>query len=557
MFVAARFSLRARRVSVDSPLHRVPRELQVGLVLVGLAFLGERGSVPLLAWTDRILPISHVPLLLGLYFAGWVIQRRVAARHRPPVLLAASAVLAAAFSVPFLVLVSTWLVGYHRVLHARVARGWKLAFVVATYAAWIVACCVPLAPRLHAAHPLIGVWGYVFAVSFTFRIAWVFHQAELEGGPPAPLRDFLLYFLFAPFFVVLPYMFAIPRFDRFRAGLARLDPAIEASGLRLLAVSVLLAAGVHEAVARFSPKLALAGELRAGHLLTAVPLGLLYYPGQAVAEAVANAGILIGLVRLVGIDLPPSFDRPLASRSLLEWWRRWNVHFRDLLVALCWYPVTLRLRRRPYLGLWAGCVSVFLVGSVLFHWVAKHYFRYGTPWRLPVGIFWECVAMTVLVGLALTRETWRARRGITPPPAGPVRVAAQRLGTYALVFASVVLVGDGAQYVADVRPFERLQPALERARALASGGHLGDASAALATCLPALADLVDEEPLDPVRQSQLAFALALPSDAQDLRAADEHLALARAHLDPFAPRQLRWLAAAVAVVPTPQGGTPP
>jgi D-alanyl-lipoteichoic acid acyltransferase DltB (MBOAT superfamily) len=62
--------------------------------------------------------------------------------------------------------------------------------------------------------------------------------------------------------------------------------------------------------------------------------------------ALSIASILVGMVRVLGIDLGPSFDQPLRSASVLEWWRRWNTHFRDLLVELFYYPVVMRLRRR-------------------------------------------------------------------------------------------------------------------------------------------------------------------------------------------------------------------
>lgn len=533
---------------------RAPRWLVVAAALAVLGVLAARGTISLLAWTDRVFPLARLPLVLGLYFAGWLAIDRAAAHHRRWLLLATSVALAAAFSVPFLILAAGWIALYHRVLYAGVAARWKLGFVVATFAAWLIACDVPLAPGFHAAHPVVMLWGYVFAVSWTFRIAWVFHQAHLEGYLRPPLADFLLYFLFAPFFIVLPYMFAIPRFDRFRASLVRHDPDVEWSGVRTLALSMLVVVGLHAATAVWDPRFALEALLRDGRYLAAAPIGLLYYPGQAVVEAVGNAGILLGLVRILGIDLGPSFDRPLAARSVTEWWRRWNTHFRDLLVDLCWYPVLLRLRRKnPYLGIWAGCAAVFLVGSVGFHWLGKHYFQHGTPHRLPIGVFCESVAMTVVVGVALSRETWRKRRRLAPAPAGIVRVAAQRLATYALVFASVIGVGRGAQYWFEVRPFERLQPAWARARVLAAIGRAVEAEAAVAADVPALIALVDQAPLDALRQSQLAFALALPSPRQDLVAAAEHLALARVYVRPFAPQHLLWLAAAESLtgVPSP------
>ena len=522
----------------------LPRWLVVAALLAALVLLADRGVIPLLAWTRRVFPVERLPLMFALYFAGYLAARRVSAQRRPQVLLALSLVLAAVFSVPFLLLSLAWLGLYHRVLYAPVWHGAKVLFVAATFAAWMLACHVPLAPRFHAAHPALLVWGYVFAAGFAFRIVWVLHQARMASAPP-PLRDFLLYFLFAPFFLVLPYMFAIPRLDRFRDGLIERDPEVEASGVRMLASSLALGVALFAFTTYvWSPRHAFEAALRAGRLGEAALAGLAYYPGEVTAIAVSGSGILIGLVRILGIALAPSFDRPLAARSITEWWQRWNTHFRDVLVDLFWYPVMLRLRRRPYLSIWAGCGSVFLAGSVLLHWVAKPPFHHGSLTALPVGIACESAVMTVVVGLAMTRAQWRKRRGLAPRASSPLHVALARLGTYALVFATVVGAGYGATYVATVRPFEQLTPLLAEARELVVAGRLQEAAGKLAGQAQALRALADEEPLAPLRQSAAALALALPSPARDLSAAAAYLALARTYGDPLVPVHQLWFATA-------------
>ena len=520
---------------------RLPRWLGVAAALVALVLLAEHGALPLVAWTKRVVPLARLPWMFALYFAGYLAQRQVSAERRPAVLLGLSLAMAALFSAPFLLLTLGWLLLYHRVVYARCAHGWKVLFVAVTFAAWMLACHVPLAPRFHAAHPALVIWGYVFAAGFTFRIVWVLHQARLSDEPP-PLRDFLLYFLFAPFFLILPYMFAIPRLDRFRASLARHDPEVERAGLRLLVGSVLLGVALYLVTTQlWSPRHAFEAALRDGRMGHAVLAGLAYYPGEVTAIAVSGSGILIALVRLLGVALGPSFEHPLAARSMTQWWQRWNTHFRELLVELCWYPVMLRLRRRPYLGIWAGCASVFLGGSVLLHWLAKHPFHHGSLFNLPMGIVCESLAMTLVMGVGMSWTQWRKRRGATAATApGWFAQGLQRLRTYALVFATVVGVGYSATYVFGMRPFEQLTPLVRRAQALAAAGQVAQAAAALA----------DAEPLDPLRQSAAAFALALPSPARDLDAAAAHLALARTYGDPLVPEHQLWFAAAETLIQT-------
>lgn len=505
--------------------------------------LADAGVLPLLAWTRRVFSLERLPVAFALFFAGWWAQRSVPPARRPAILLALSLSLVAIFSPGFLALVLAWLTLLYRVLSAAVAYAWKVAFVALTFAASMAACHVPFAPHLHAAHPAVLSWGYVFAAGLGFRVVWALHEARVGEARPA-LRDFLLYFLFAPFFLVLPYMFAIPRPDAFRAGLARHDLEVERSGLRLLAQSLALGVALHLVTTLvWSPRHAFELALRQGHWWQAVLAGLVYYPGEVTAIAVSGSGLVIGLVRLLGVPLGLSFDRPLAARSITEWWQRWNTHFRELLVELCWYPVMLRFRRRPYLGLWLGCGSVFLVGSVLLHYLAKHPFHHGSLRSLPVGIVFESAAMTLVVGASMSWARWRKPRSERRSEPWPLRALAH-LRTYAVVFLTVVGVGYGATYLFTVRPFERLVPMVARAHAALAVGRLAEAAGALAPLAGELRELALDEPLDSLRQSAAALALALPGPAHDLAAAAEHLALARATLDPTLPSHHQWLAAA-------------
>lgn len=526
----------------------VPRWLLVGALLTAMVACAEHELLPLLAWTRRVIPRDRLPLMFGLFFAGYLLQRRVDDIHRPKVLLALSLSLTALFHPVFLVATLAWSRLYHHVLSARTWHGWKVSFLVASFAAWMLACHVPLAPRFHAAHPEVVTWGYVFGASLGFRALWALHQARLGGSTP-PFFELLLYLSFAPFFLIVPYMFAIPRLDHFRDSLPRRDPGVERSGLGLIARSALLGVALTLLTNHvWSPRVAFEAALREGALLRAALFGLAYYPGEVTAIAVSGSGIVIGLVRLLGVPLGPSFDRPLAARTIGEWWQRWNTHFRDLLVELCWMPVMLRLRRRPYLSVWAGCASVFLLGSVPLHWLAKHPFHHGSLTSRPVGIVFESLAMTLVVGAGMSWAVWRKRRGHRGARGGVMALALARLRTYALVFTTVVVVGYGATYWFTLRPFEQLQPQVERAQALAARGQLDRAAELLGEHIDELTALARREPLEPLRQSAAAFALALPTAARDLDTARDHLALARTYSDPAAPVHGRWLRAATTLI---------
>lgn len=408
-------------------------------LLVGLWLLVDLRLSSLLAWTERCAPVTRYPALFAGYFATWVALRLARGpRQRRAALLIGSLVCAAIFDPGFLLLSLVWIVVLHRILFGRSPRRVRHAWIFAavSYLALAVACNRDLFPDLVTARPWLARWGYLFAVGYTFRLAWLLHQVRVQGTRDLPLGDCVTYFVFAPFFLIVPYMLAIPRCDRFCAGLERHDPAIERSGLRLIAWGIALTLAEAALLHYYDPSGQGYAAWVAGDYLAALGHGLLSYPPFGLLHATAIAAILIGLVRVLGIDLGPSFDRPALARSVTDWWRRWNIHFRELLVDIFYYPVLMRNRRRPTRGIVLGCAAVFLVGSALFH-LPKTYFTYGRAGALPVGLLVESAIMFVVVAAALVRERRQPDRR-PHPLLGP-------LVTWLVLFVAVAVAGRGAE----------------------------------------------------------------------------------------------------------------
>src|SRR5262245_58197042 len=198
-------------------------------LLAALYGLVATGATTLTAWTERFVPVSRYPALFGGLFATWLLARLARSpRSRRAALLAGSLATAAVFDPWFLAISVAWVAGLHRVLFGaggpRVRSA--VAYCIVSYAAPPIRCGRELWPELLERHRELGVWGYAFAVSYPFRIAWLIHEARVQRTAHLPFVDVALYFVFAPFFVIVPYMLAIPRCDRFRAGLDRHDPEI-------------------------------------------------------------------------------------------------------------------------------------------------------------------------------------------------------------------------------------------------------------------------------------------------------------------------------------------
>lgn len=403
---------------------------RMAILLGALVAIRAAGVTPLLAWTAPLIGDARYPLLFAAYFATWWWARRRTGDARRAALLVGSCATAAIFDPAFLALSLAWIAGLHALLpRFRLA----VAYVLVTYALAVVACnraWVDVPPET-------ARWGYLLAVSYTFRIAWLLRQVRLHGSAGVELADVVTYFVLAPFFLIVPYMIAIPRFDTVRAALDRHDAEVERSGIEMIAWGIVLSVAAWAVGELYGPSALGLASLARGEYALGFVHGLFSYMLEHLLIALAIAAVLVGMVRALGVDLGTSFDRPWRSQTVTEWWRRWNTHFRDLLVELFYYPVVMRLRRRRRLAIVMGCISVFLVGSVLFHW-PNHFFKRGVL-TFPIGVFAESVVMTVLVATALVRKRDDA------PPCGLLRRVLRVAFTLVLVYVVVVIVGRGVQ----------------------------------------------------------------------------------------------------------------
>lgn len=80
------------------------------------------------------------------------------------------------------------------------------------------------------------------------------------------------------------------------------------------------------------------------------------------------AHLQIGLMRVIGWELPERYDYPLLARTPADFWRRWNTYVRSWLEAYVFLPVARGIARRsrsPWLP--AIAVLVTLASSGLLH----------------------------------------------------------------------------------------------------------------------------------------------------------------------------------------------
>jgi len=121
--------------------------------------------------------------------------------------------------------------------------------------------------------------------------------------------------------------------------------------------------------------------------------GAVLFSYQLYGDFSGYSDIAVGSARILGFDLINNFDRPYASRSISEFWRRWHISLSSWLRDYLYYPLVLGrkqiTRARLYMsimitfvliGLWHGANWTYILMGALHGW----YLVFGAasrPWR--------------------------------------------------------------------------------------------------------------------------------------------------------------------------------
>ena len=246
----------------------------------------------------------------------------------------------------------------------------------------------------------------VFGAIFMFRIvAYAYDQSHQKE--PARLLPFLSYF-----FILPNYLFALfPVIDyqtMRRTWYQRDIHDIAQRGIFWMTRGVIQLI-LYRAVVYFNDYFMLDRITSFPSLAASMILTFLLYLNVS-----GQFHLVIGMLHLFGYDLPETNRRYLLSDSVLDFWRRINIYWKDFMVKVAYYPVYFRFRKRGDLP--AQLIATAFV--VLVTWFAHTYqyfwLRGGhLNFTWPDTLFWLILGLLMMGNLAFNSRRRRKKRAPT------------------------------------------------------------------------------------------------------------------------------------------------
>jgi D-alanyl-lipoteichoic acid acyltransferase DltB (MBOAT superfamily) len=160
------------------------------------------------------------------------------------------------------------------------------------------------------------------------------------------LREYCLFVLFFPQLIAGPIVHFREMMPQFRAATCAFDAQNLAVGITLflfgLFKKVALADNIAPSVS------AIFEQAAAGQPVTllAAWAAALGFTLQIYFDFSGYTDMALGIARLFGMRLPPNFNSPLKSTSIIEFWLRWHMTLTRFLTAYIYNPLALALTRR-------------------------------------------------------------------------------------------------------------------------------------------------------------------------------------------------------------------
>ncbi len=149
-----------------------------------------------------------------------------------------------------------------------------------------------------------------------------------------------------------------------------------------------------------------------------VLLGMLGYTVWMYADFAGGIDIVIGAAQILGIRMTENFDRPFASRSLAEFWRRWHMSLMQWLREYIFFPAaSSRFSQKTaalfqkWFGKKCGRKAPVYIANLTVWLIAGIW--HGASWNFVVWGLANCVVMLISAELTGVYRKFRKRFAFT------------------------------------------------------------------------------------------------------------------------------------------------
>ncbi|MGD8376724.1 MAG: hypothetical protein PVF68_11335 [Acidobacteriota bacterium] len=285
---------------------------------------------------------------------------------------------------------------------------------------WLLVAIVWLAPGA-AWRP----WLVLFAATLSFtlwRLGYLLMSGKRGSAAGTGIQDHLFYMW--PFWgqpSVLPYGKGYDYLSTHERADPEAFARAQLGGLKLLVLSrawslvevvadrALLRSGDAGVIPRIH-------DLVTGAATASIPVAWTSLYAELVlytVELAAAGHFFIGCLRLCGYGIYRNTYKPLLSRTILDFWNRFNFYFKELLVDFFFFPIYLRwFRGRPKLRIFAAVMGAACVGNLYFSLIQRPTL-YGADmhgvWTSLNSRAFYCLLLGLGVCVSMIRQ--QARRG--------------------------------------------------------------------------------------------------------------------------------------------------
>ena len=117
--------------------------------------------------------------------------------------------------------------------------------------------------------------------------------------------------------------------------------------------------------------------------------------------------IIIAIIRMCGFKALRNTYRPLASRTIAEFWNRFFYYFKELLVEFFFYPVFFRyFKNRPLLRMYTATMAAAFFGNFLFHFMRDIFYVIELGFFEAMIAFHSYFAYSFVLGNAIFLSQW-------------------------------------------------------------------------------------------------------------------------------------------------------